>query len=129
MHSRKTSNPFSTGPNSPQIADSPLITEPSRPLLSSPGPVFNGEAMRKLEAVEEQEQEFFTKGKSKSSSFTEDFDVEDLERGMGNGNYNDNSTAVLPFEEYIANNWQNSKAALQHKVSTTPEKVGSRSPS
>lgn len=127
LHSRKTSNPFSTGQNSPQIADSPLFTEPSKPLLASPGLAHNGEAMRKLEAVEEQEQgPNFTKGKSKNSSFTEDFDIE---RGMGNGNYNDNSMLPFPFEGYMANSRQSSKAALQHKVSTTPEPAGSQSQS
>jgi hypothetical protein len=128
MHSRKTSNPFSTGQSSPQIADSPLITEPSKPLLPSPGLAYNGEALRKLAAVEEQEQEpDFIKGKSKNSSFTEDFDAEDIERGMNNGIYNDNSTAPFPSEECVANNRQNSKAALQHTVSTRPELAGSRS--
>jgi len=129
MHSRKNSNPFSTGQNSPQIADSPFITEPSKPLLSSPGLTYNGEVLRKLAAVEEQEQEPYNmKGKNKSSSFTEDFDGEDIEeRSANNGNYNDNSTTASLFEECAANSRQNSKAALRNEVSTRPEQVGSRS--
>lgn len=125
VHSRTPSNPFSTANNSPRLPESPFVATPSNPLITSPGLAYNGEALRKLASVEEQEQEPYNiKGKSKSSSFTGDFDGGD--RGGDNDDYNDNSMSIY-YWECIINNRQNSKAALQLKVSTPNEPAGSRS--